>query len=119
MQSASTIFPKEQLSKEWLTARDERVRTFANGDKADHRQMNGKKVRFNEKFEVPTATGVDFMDRPADPAGSAANVVNCRCVLLIIPDEGAQAEIEITGIGTGVGSGRYPRGTATTNINLI
>lgn len=119
MQSASTIFPKEQLSKEWLTARDERVRTFLNGDKADHRQMNNIKVRFNEKFDVPTAKGIDKMDRPADPAGSAANVVNCRCVLLIIPDEDAQAEIEITGIGTGVGSGRYPRGTATTNINLI
>lgn len=119
MQSASTIFPKEQLSKQWLTARDERVRTFQNGDKADHRQMNDIKVRFNEKFDVPTATGFDKMDRPGDPSASAANVVNCRCVLLLMPDEDAQAQTEITGIGAGVGTGTYPRGAASTTINLI
>ncbi len=38
-QGATTLFPPDQLNKRWLTSRDGRVRSFFNGDKADHVQM--------------------------------------------------------------------------------
>ena len=57
--------------KEWLTARDERVREA-------HAIADGQKVAMNEPFIV----GGEKLMYPGDPSGSAGNVVNCRCVVL-------------------------------------
>jgi uncharacterized protein with gpF-like domain len=57
--------------KEWLSARDKNVRT-------DHSVADGQKVPVNASFIV----GGEQLDRPGDPAGSAGNVINCRCVVL-------------------------------------
>jgi hypothetical protein len=60
--------------RSWLTQRDDRVR---DGDPPpwDHRAADGQTVRIDEPFLV---SGEPLMF-PADPAGSAGNVVNCRC----------------------------------------
>lgn len=69
------------MQKEWLSALDDRTRTFADGAQADHTVMNGVKVDMNEKFAVPTVFGPELMDGPGDPTASAKNVINCRCDL--------------------------------------
>jgi uncharacterized protein with gpF-like domain len=65
------------MHKEWVTARDARVR---DGDKggANHRAMNGIEIPIDEKFTVPPDTS---MDGPGDTAAPADQVINCRCVL--------------------------------------
>lgn len=59
------------LDKEWLATDDERTRE-------EHAEADGQRVGYNEPFLV---MGEEMM-YPGDPAGSAANVVNCRCVVL-------------------------------------
>jgi SPP1 gp7 family putative phage head morphogenesis protein len=60
-----------KLEKVWLATLDSRTRDA-------HAAMNGKAVPIDQKFNV----GGVLMDRPGDPAGGAANVVNCRCTLI-------------------------------------
>jgi len=70
------------LKKQWMSALDDRTREW-------HRNMNGVKVGMDEKFTV-TYKGIPYqMDRPGDPAGGGANVINCRCVLIFVEDEDA------------------------------
>tara|TARA_R110000868_G_scaffold391271_1_gene661212 strand:- start:1013 stop:2470 length:1458 start_codon:yes stop_codon:yes gene_type:complete len=65
------------LDKEWISAEDERTRE-------DHALANGQIVGKDEPFDV----GGEAMMYPGDPAGSAANVVNCRCALgWVVRDE--------------------------------
>lgn len=60
------------LVKKWVPALDERTR-------ANHAAMTRHKaISLDAKFLVGGAR----MDRPGDPAGGAANVINCRCVLV-------------------------------------
>ena len=59
-----------QLRKEWVAAADDRTRF-------DHSVANGQIVGQDEKFTV----GGEQLEFPGDPAGSAGNVINCRCVL--------------------------------------
>lgn len=59
-----------QLRKEWVAAADERTRF-------DHSAANGQIVGQDESFTV----GGEQLEFPGDPAGSAGNVINCRCVL--------------------------------------
>ena len=66
--SASDIFDKNQLQKEWITAMDERVRS-------SHANAHGQIVDFDKSFRV----GGEFLTVPADPSGSASNIINCRC----------------------------------------
>lgn len=103
-QGATTLFPPDQLNKRWLTARDGRVRSFFEGDKGDHVQMESHPdIPFNGFFNVPHAVfGFDKMQRPGDPSGSAANRINCRCGIIPIPVEGAQAREGLTGVGVGL-----------------
>ena len=62
---ATTLFPPDQLNKRWLTARDGRVRSFFNGDKADHVQMESHPdIPFDGFFNVPSEFGSDKMRRP-------------------------------------------------------
>tara|TARA_R100001440_G_scaffold539_3_gene1599 strand:- start:2379 stop:3599 length:1221 start_codon:yes stop_codon:yes gene_type:complete len=66
--------------KEWVSAMDERTRTW-------HVSMNGTQVDIKDKFTVPTpVSGGAFVDREmmyaGDPNGGATNVINCRCFVI-------------------------------------
>jgi uncharacterized protein with gpF-like domain len=64
------------LRKEWVSALDERTRTLEDGP-FDHAAMDGTIVGPDEDFNV----GGEDLAYPGDPKGSAANIINCRCVL--------------------------------------
>ena len=73
--------------KEWIASIDSRTRSFANGDMYDHVELDGVTVEKNEKFATSTAFGVEMLEYPGDPSGSAGNVINCRCTVGFIPYE--------------------------------
>ena len=107
MQSATDIFPKGSLMKEWISSSDSRTRRFSKGDKADHAQMaSHPPIPYDELFQVPTRAGAQRMFRPADSShgASAYNVINCRCSIAVYPMEGADVRegVELTGFGGGV-----------------
>lgn len=93
MQSAQTLFPKEQLIKQWVTSIDGRERDW-------HRSANGQRVPYTEKFVV----GGEYMPFPGE-GGSGRNVINCRCSILTFPAENAQAVAGLEGFGFGVSTG--------------
>ena len=74
-------FPQEQLMKRWTAVNDLRTRSH-------HADVNGTIIPMEEKFVVTTNGIPKLMDRPADPAGGAANVINCRCILVYEYDDG-------------------------------
>lgn len=76
-QSALTVFPGENLIKEWSTSLDGREREW-------HAVANGQKVKHKDSFIV----GGEAMMRPGE--GSARNVVNCRCSVIYYPDQSNQ-----------------------------
>jgi len=63
-----------QLSKEWISANDGRVRDF-NNNRFSHKAADGEIVRLDEMF-VLTGESMRF---PGDPRASASNVIHCRC----------------------------------------
>lgn len=73
------------MEKEWISALDERTRTSP----FDHRQMNGKRVGLNDKFNV---SGQDLA-YPGDPEGSAGNVINCRCSVAVVPARDSNGDL--------------------------
>lgn len=62
--------------KQWLATIDYRTRE-------SHAEADGQTVALDEPFLV----GGETLDYPGDPAGSAGEVVNCRCTMLIVDDE--------------------------------
>lgn len=58
------------LDKEWISAEDERTRE-------DHALANGQIVGKDQPFDI----GGEALMYPGDPAGSAEQVINCRCAL--------------------------------------
>ena len=60
--------------KEWLATIDNRTRD-------SHLWLHETRIPIDDMFEVPAAGGLDYMLYPADPSGSAENVVNCRCTI--------------------------------------
>ena len=94
MESATTIFPKEQMQKEWIASFDDRTRST-------HSEADGQIVMANDTFFV----GGSKMMFPGDPSAPAAEVINCRCSIAYIPIEGAQTVSEITDINFGLGGG--------------
>lgn len=59
-----------KITKTWVAVQDDRTRE-------DHVAADGQTVSNSESFEV----GGEMLDYPCDPVnGSAANVINCRCV---------------------------------------
>ena len=64
-----------ELVKTWLPTLDDRTRD-AHAEMSDYGA-----IPLDEKFIV----GGEEMDRPGDPAGSAGNVINCRCTLTLGP----------------------------------
>lgn len=66
------------MEKTWLSTQDNRTRHMPE-DATDHRIMNGVTVSMNEKFAVPSKTGIDLMSRPHDLTAPANQTIMCRC----------------------------------------
>ena len=66
----------DTLRKEWVSAADERTRTTP-PDEYDHLTVDGQTVQINSPFVVSG----EELDYPGDPAGSAGNIIMCRCVI--------------------------------------
>lgn len=62
----------------WITAGDDRVRSFDKGDLADHTILDGTMQKENGTFD----NGLRY---PRDPNGEAHEVINCRCTTIMIP----------------------------------
>tara|TARA_R100000329_G_C7618195_1_gene219645 strand:+ start:4265 stop:5878 length:1614 start_codon:yes stop_codon:yes gene_type:complete len=105
-ESSKTMFSEDQLSKQWVTMGDARVRNW-------HQSVNGQTRRMGEPFLV---NGEEIM-RPGE--GSAKNTVNCRCRMITIPDEGAVPITEISDIGVGIGESRIPSFSLETITNTV
>ncbi len=91
-QAAVNLFAGQDLTKTWRSGFDARVRDA-------HRAANGQVVPFNSKFSV----GGESLQRPGDPNGSASNVINCRCSMIVLPREGANTiGAPITDLGFGI-----------------
>ena len=78
------------LNKEWVSVEDARTRDFGEGDGIvddfSHRAMDGVTVPMDDPYEVPTKFGItEQLQFPGDPAGSPANVINCRCSQTYVP----------------------------------
>jgi HK97 family phage portal protein len=72
-------------AKEWLTARDERVRIA-------HQEVDGKVVPLNKPFMVDG----EPMMAPQDASASPGNTVNCRCTMLPVVESTYMAMQEIS-----------------------
>jgi len=73
-QSATAMFAKEQLQKRWITSVD--------GFERDaHRMVNGDVKPYDQPFIV----GGEAMQMAGEPTASAANRVNCRCIVVKVP----------------------------------
>lgn len=87
------------LYKRWISLPDNRTRRRGR-DAFDHVQMNGKTVKQGEMFEIPGFVKgvpvVDFIEYPGDPRGSAGNVINCRCRVVLIPKRDENGRIRYT-----------------------
>jgi hypothetical protein len=102
MESALTIFPGEQMMKEWIASFDDRTRdTHAEAGASEP-------IPYNDPFMV----GGSFLMFPGDNSGPAAEVVNCRCSSAPFPKTNAEASTEITDINFGLG------GANTTGVGL-
>lgn len=66
------------LSREWISAQDERTRET-------HREANGATATMDGTFKVGDAE----LAFPGDPAGPAEEVINCRCTVAYIVDDAA------------------------------
>ena len=71
--------------KEWLSARDDRVRGDRPGDRFSHIAADGQIVPLDQPFDV----GGELLMYPGDPNASAGNRVNCRCTMLPVLRPGA------------------------------
>jgi hypothetical protein len=67
-----------QQLKEWVSAKDHRVRGNNTKDHASHVALNGVKIDEGDSFVDPV--NGDRLQFPGDPKASAASVINCRCV---------------------------------------
>jgi SPP1 gp7 family putative phage head morphogenesis protein len=66
-----TMKSVEPVGKMWITARDAKVR--------DSHLIDGEVIPFDETFS-------NGLERPQDPNGSAEDVINCRCEMVLIQD---------------------------------
>jgi hypothetical protein len=73
-----------QMMKQWQATSDARTRSA-------HAAMSGKKVGMDEGFTMPNGSVMKYV---GDPAGGAANVINCRCVIIYVE---SQDEVVNTG----------------------
>jgi hypothetical protein len=108
LESATTIFPKDQLQKEWSTALDGRERD-------SHARADGQTVPFNQPFIVQ---GEELME-PGDRNGSASNVVNCRCAAIPVPIEDAVAVEGLENIGVQLAGENLTGGLTAADVASI
>lgn len=97
LQSAQTVFPGENLIKEWIASFDDRTRD-------SHAEAGASEpIPQAEPFMV----GGSLLMYPGDPSGPAAEVVNCRCSVAVFPAsvDTANTNIDIVDIGIGLGLG--------------
>ena len=73
-----------KLQKEWISAMGERTRTIEDGAEFDHVAADGQIRDMDEPFVIEGAGGSEQLKYPGDPNGSAANIINCRCVVAYI-----------------------------------
>lgn len=74
----------DTVYRQWWATRDQRTRPA-------HRVAHGQTVPYGAPFRV----GGAYMRFPGDPRGPAGQVINCRCImLLLIGDEGPVAAAE-------------------------
>lgn len=67
-----------ELNKIWIATRDDRTRGLDPKDEYDHISMDTKPaIPLDEAFDVSG----EALQYPGDPAGSAGNVINCRCAV--------------------------------------
>jgi hypothetical protein len=78
--AAGQTSPFEQ-TKEWIATFDKRTRGQEKKPHASHVLLNGQKIDL-EDFFVDPVNG-DQLLFPGDPEGSAASVINCRCVIAL------------------------------------
>ena len=94
-ESSKTLFPNQNRMKEWIASFDDRTRDT-------HAEAGaGEPIKETEAFIV----GGNPMMYPGDPAGGAAEVINCRCSIAYFPAEVTAVDAEITDIGFGIGGG--------------
>ncbi len=62
--------------REWIAAQDLRTRD-------SHVDANGQIRGHRKPFDV----GGEALDRPGDPKGSPGNVINCRCITVLVFDD--------------------------------
>lgn len=80
--------------KQWISSHNGRTRRIGKGDLYDHYVMH-KRITddINTPFRVPGARGDDLLDYPGDPKGQAANVINCRCAVAVVPIRDANGKL--------------------------
>lgn len=70
-----------KFEHEWVSSKDDRTRTRLQGG-FEHLDIfpfgpNFERIPENQQF---VGTGIERLDFPGDPNGSAGNIINCRCV---------------------------------------
>ena len=68
------------LMKKWVTMKDERVRSFAKGDSADHVKMNGVTIPYEQDFVTPSGSK-GKAPHQLTGANALADNVRCRCIM--------------------------------------
>ena len=96
LQSATTIFPAQQMMKQWVSGNDGRTRSIPK-DAYDHVVMDGIEEKYEDDFKVQG----ELMAFPGDSSkgAQAGNIVNCRCSVFPFPMEEAQAINQTSGFG--------------------
>lgn len=70
--------------KQWLTARDARVRGALPGDRFSHRAADRQIVNKSDPFII----GGERLQHPLDPSASPGNIIQCRCSMRpIVPGQ--------------------------------
>jgi hypothetical protein len=78
------------VRKQWWTALDGRVRPT-------HRDVHGQVLPLGESFRV----GHSLLQHPGDPSGAPGEVIQCRCVLLVLPAGEDPLPVDTRPIGQG------------------
>ena len=74
--------------KEWISTLDKRTRRRPQ-DEYDHWDMDGARVDEGKEFNVDG----DMLQYPGESGGSAGNVINCRCTVVLLIKRDANGRI--------------------------
>lgn len=79
------------MNKEWISAHDHRTRGTNPEDHANHVELDGNVIGFEEKFK--DKRNGDLLSFPGDPEASAASTVNCRCSVSPVPARNSSGQL--------------------------